>query len=303
MTDPMSGELFSIETFDGKVLVFDGDVRFQTFGFLGAPPTTFQTRRGYKQHGATEVEYRIEERRLSFQLWHAAQVDRDAYWDMRYRLHEFLRPNRGGALQVTILMPDDSRRAIICRADPGLQFPPEGAERNHWSVEEELGFIAFDPFWFDATGTSLVLSSTTDMHLVFPITFPIQFGASGLQFGTGTLTYDGTWETFPTITLTGPYNSAVIEHLTLDIIIYLAVGIGVGEQRIITLTPGAQSIVDANGVSRFSDLGPGTNLVDFRLVPAPEVLNGEQQIQISLNGGVAGQSGAQIEYRSRFFAL
>lgn len=299
----MTGELFSIETFDGKVLTMDGDVRFQTFGFLGAPPTTFQTRRAYKQHGVTEVSYRVEQRRVSFQLWHAPQVERDAYWDMRLRLHEFLRPNRNGPLQVTILMPDGSRRAILCRADPGLQFPPEGAEKNHWNVEEELSFLAFDPFWFDADGTSLVLTSATDNNLVFPITFPIRFGSSGLQFSTGLIAYNGTWETFPTFTLTGPYNSAVLEHLTLGVTIYLAVGIGVGEQRIISLTPGAQSIVDASGVSHFSDLGPGTNLVDFRLAPDPEVANGEQEILISLNGGVMGQSAAQVDYRDRFFGL
>lgn len=301
--DPRIGDLYSIETFDGKVLVLDGDVRFQTYGFFGAPPTSFQTRRGYKQHGATEIDYRVEERRLSFTLWHAPQATRQAYWDMRQRLHEFLRPNRNGPLQITVLMPDGARRGIICRADPGLQFPPEEAERNHWSVEEELAFVAFDPFWFDADGTSLVLTSTTDANLVFPITFPIRFGSSGLQFGTGVLNYGGTWETFPTFTLTGPYNSAVIEHLTLDVVIYLAVGIGVGERRIVTLTPGAQSIVDANGDSHFSDLGPGSNLVDFRIAPDPEVTGGQQEIQISLNGGVMGQSAAQVDYRERFFGL
>jgi len=139
--------------------------------------------------------------------------------------------------------------------------------------------------------------------LIFPITFPITFGTSDEFFTTGNITYAGTWRTYPIITITGPYTRANIQQVTMGINIALSVAITAGETRIIDLTPGAQSITDGNGDNKFSDLGAGSDLVDFAIYPDPEVAGGIQSITAQLVGGVAGVSGASISYYERYFGL
>lgn len=296
------GDLLLIQTADGNELFFgDVDVKLLTYGNLGAPPTEFLTRRGYKQDGATEVDFLLQPRSISVQLWRAPTCDRQIYWDNRRALHDFLRPNRNGPLTFTLRTPDGSLRSIIVRADPGLTFPPEQGD-NSWNVDAPLDFIAFDPLFFDTEATVLALTGATQTQLVFPITFPISFGTSNEQFTTGDITYTGTWKEYPIFTLTGPYSSATLTNLTTGVSIFMSVAIAAGEQRIINLTPGEQSITDENGNNRFSDLGPGSNLVEFNLRPDPEVEDGVQEIAITMIDGT-GDSAASMTYRNRYFAL
>lgn len=297
------GDVLQITTYDGNNLVLiNQDVKLIAYGNLGAPSTQFITRRGYLQDGATEVDYVLQPRSITVELWHSPSCDRQTYWDTRKDLHDFLRPNRNGPITFTIQTPNGNERAIVVRADPGLTFPSQG-NNNNWNVQESFDFTAFDPTFFDAAQTTTVLSSTTQLQLIFPITFPITFGTSDEVLTTGSITYAGTWKSFPTITITGPYTRANIQHVTMGINISLSVAILAGESRIIDLTPGSQSIIDGNGDNKFSDLGVGSDLVDFALYPDPEVAGGIQEITVQLVDGVAGTSTATLEYYSRYFAL
>lgn len=302
MSDQL-GDVLHIETFDGEELWFtDPDVKLLAYGNFGAPPQEFITRRGYRQNGSTEVDLLLQSRTISVELWHSPACDRQNYWDVRSELHDFLRPNRNGPITFTLRTPNGDLRSIIVRADPGLVFPPQ-SNNNNWNIQEQLDFIAFNPLFFNSDQSINVLASSVQTDLVFPITFPIQFGVSGVFLTTGNITYLGTWKSYPTITLTGPYTRAVIINQQTGVVIYMSVAILAGEQRIIDLTPGEQSITDANGVNKFSDLGAGTNLIDFALLPDPEVAGGIQEITIQLVDGINGTSAAELDYFERFFAL
>lgn len=297
------GDVIHIETFDGQELFFtDNEMRLIAYGNLGAAPTNFITRRGYKQNGQTEIDFLLQSRNITVELWQSGECDRQTYWDNRKALHDFLRPNRNGPLTFTIRTPNGNLRSIVVRADPGMVFPPQ-TNNNNWALQEQFDFIAFDPLFYNSAEAVLSLSAATQLQLIFPITFPITFGTSDEFLSSGVINYLGTWKSYPTITLDGPYTRAVITNVTTGVVIFMSVAIGAGEQRIITLTPGAQSITDANGNNKFSDLGVGTNLIDFALLPDPEVPDGEQEITIQLVDGVAGQSGASLSYYERFFAL
>lgn len=297
------GDVLSIRTADGNELVLiRDDVKLLMYGNLGSPPTSYITRRGYRQDGSSEVDFLLQPRTISIELWHAPGCNRQDYWDVRASLHDFLRPNRGGPLTFTLQTPNGNERSIIARADPGLVFPPQN-NNNNWNVQEQIDLICFSPTFFDASQTVTALSSTTQTQLIFPITFPITFGTTDIFLTTGSLTYLGTWKSYPMITITGPYTRANIQHVTLGINIALSVAIGAGESRIIDLTPGAQSITDASGNNKFSDLGAGSDLVDFALYPDPEVAGGVQEITVQLVNGVGGTSTATIAYFNRYFAL
>lgn len=297
------GDVIHIETADGNELFFtDTDVKLLAYGNLGAPPTQFITRRGYKQNGQTEVDFLLNSRSITVELWHSATADRQEYWDNRKALHDFLRPNRNGPLTFTLRTPNGNLRAIIVRADPGMVFPPQSGN-NNWAVDESFDFIAFDPTFFNAAQVESVLTASSQLQLIFPITFPITFGTSDEYLSTGVINYEGTWKSYPIIALTGPYTRAVITNQAAGAVIFMTVAIVAGEQRIINLTPGSQSITDAAGNNKFSDLGVGTNLIDFALFPDPQVPNGQQEITVQLVNGVAGQSTASLFYNERFFAL
>lgn len=297
------GDVIHIETFDGQELFFTGtDVKLLAYGNFGAPPTNYITRKGYKQNGVTEIDYLLQPRNITVDLWHSATADRQEYWDNRKALHDFLRPNRNGPITFTLRTPNGDLRSIIVRADPGMIFPPQPSN-NDWALQESFDFVAFDPTFFNSAQADLILSAATQLQLVFPITFPISFGTSSELLTTGVINYDGTWKSYPIITLDGPYSRAVITNETTGISIFMSVAIVTGEQRIINLTPGEQSITDASGNNKFSDLGVGSNLIDFALFPDPEVPNGQQIITIQLVDGVAGVSGATLVYFERYFAL
>lgn len=296
-------EVFSLSTFDGETLNFTGGVfAIRDWGNFGAPPTEFLTRRGYKQDGSTEIAYLLGDRDIPITLYRAATCDRQTYWDNRAELLNFLRPNRNGPMVFTILRPDGSLRSITVRANPGLTFPPTQQQDNSWMIDQGIEFIAFNPLWYDTAATELVMSSASQTQLVFPITFPISFGTNNQQFTTGVITYTGTWKEYPTIVLTGPYTTATITNETTGISIYMAVAIAAGEQRIITLTPGEQSVTDASGNNKFSDLGPLTDLVNFNLRPDPEVTDGMQTITVTMVDGT-GASAAELDYRARYFGI
>lgn len=300
------GELHKLETADGRVLVLPSDdVLFLAWGNYGQSAIEFTTRRGYKQHGVTEVSYQLGTRNISVELYMAPDCTRQQYWDNRHLLLDFLRPNRGGPLTLTLRQPDGAERAIVVRADPGLTFPADQQSDNSWAINEPIEFIAFDPIWFDPETVSSNLSGANSAYLVFPITFDdgnIIFGQSGLVFEAA-ITYRGTWETFPTIEINGPYTQVNITHEQTGTIITLNVAIGSGAKRILDLTPGAQSLVDGSGNNKFSDLGPLSNLVDFNIRPAPEVPGGVNTISVELIGGLAGVSGVTLAYQTRYIAI
>jgi hypothetical protein len=301
MTEQL-GDLIHIATADGNELFFgDDDFRLLTYGGFGAANTQFITRRGYKQNGSTEIDYLLQPRTITVEMWHSPACDRQTYWDNRAAFHDFLRPNRNGPITFTLRTPNGNLRSIIVRADPGLTFQGQSGN-NNWNIQEQMDFIAFDPLFFNSAQVVNTLSSAVQTQLVFPITFSISFGTSDVFLTTGTITYLGTWKSYPIITLTGPYTRAVINQET-GVTIFMSVAIAAGEQRIIDLTPGAQSITDGSGNNKFSDLGAGSNLIDFAILPDPEAADGIQEITIQLVGGTGGVSGASLSYYERYFAL
>lgn len=303
MTVDQYGDVLQITTHDNTTLVLiNDDVRLLAYGNIGAPPTQFITRRGYLQDGVTEVAFVLQQRTINVQLWHSPACDRQTFWDYRAELLNFLRPNRNGPMTFTIRTPNGNIRSIIVRADPGLTFPSQN-NNNNWNINEPLDFICFDPTFFDSSQVVTVMSSTTQLQLIFPITFPITFGTSDVFLTTGSITYVGTWKSYPTITITGPYTRANIQHVQLGVNISLNVAIAAGESRIIDLTPGSQSITDASGNNKFSDLGAGSDLVDFAIYPDPEMPGGVQTITVQLVDGVAGVSTATIRYYTRYFGI
>lgn len=296
------GDLHKIRTYDGNELVFpDENNRLLTYIGYGAPPIQYITQRGYKQHGETKIDYVLDPRTVSIELWKNPACDRATYWLNRAALHDILRPNRGGSLELTLITPDGNQRAILLDPTPGALFDTPQTDDNNWEINESLDFIAFDPIWYNADQTVTAVAQDTTQNLVFPITFPIVFGPGGATYSLS-IVYAGTWQSYPILTINGPYTSVVIENQTTGAEIELIVPIGATESRTIDLTPGALSVYDHDGNDAFDELGANSNLVDFVIQPDPIAPGGVNDIQAQITGATAG-SGFTVQYRERYFAL
>ncbi len=297
-----AGDVHTIRTFDGEQLTFpDEEHRFLAYIGYGAPPLEYQTQRGYKQHGETVLDYLLGPRSVTIDLWQKPACDRATYWRNRAALHELLRPNRGGPLELTLAIPDGTKRSILLYVDPGAKFDTPQTDDNNWEINETLDAIAFDPIWYNSSQTVQAVAADSSQNLIFPITFPIMFGPGGVVY-TSTITYTGSWRSYPTLIITGPYTSVTITNETTGAVIRLIIPIVAGQSRTIDLTPGQLSIVDQDGVSQFGDLSSDSDLVDFAIEPTPTAPGGVNTIVAQIVDATPA-SAFTIEYSERYYAI
>lgn len=299
-------DLQSFVSPDGQTLYLEDPLFSISYGNFGMPPVDYQTRRGYQQDGSTVVDYTLNNRSILLTLHRATPATRPLYWEKRAELIDFFRPNRGGAFTFTIRQAGGNKRSLYVYPAPGFTFPPTAPNDAVNEIEEGLTFVAYDPVWFDPATAAVVFAGTAASQLVFPITFPITFSPDGTVYS-ASITYEGNYKSYPIITLTGPYNSAIIRNATTGVSIVLNIPISAGVQRIVDTTPGAQSVTDASGVDHFDDLAPETNLVDFNIRPEglpPEgVTGGINVIEVTFTGGVLGQSDVDLSYSAKYVGI
>lgn len=304
-------EIISIETVDGEKLALKGAWLDWGFSGFGAAPLQWQSQTGYKRNGARIIDYRLTERRLNVIVGESETNEgRYNYWDARAELLDFLRPNRGDFNELTLTLSRldkdglPVKRAIACVYNGGAEFEDFDSDSNQFRVQAALEFIAYNPLFFDPVTVDLDLVATTQTDLVFPITFPIIFGASGNLFDTGNLNYQGSWRAYPTITITGPYSSATLTDYGTGATITLGVAIGAGETRIIRLSENSFEIRDGAGNNVFDELSAGSNLIDFYIPPTGQVIaGGTQRLTVNLIGGSVSQSAVNVEYSDTYFGI
>ncbi len=232
---------------------------------FGIPPVEHFLEHSPAQHGATYRGFRLQPRRLTFQLALRAASAQDFY-SRRASLISVLRPNLynlPGYLQFTL--PDSSiwRLSVYCSE---LNFlPPNGLVQS-----AVFTLVAPDPVY------TRYISATLTQFL------QVDIGSSK------TITYTGTWPVFPyPFTIRGPLEHPVITNLNtakkldLDYI--------VPDNQVVTFDlRAAYKTVKLGSTSLLGYLSADSNLDDFTLYPAPELAGGANVI--SVNGSNAGDN-------------
>jgi len=304
-------EILSITTVDGQKLPFAGAWLAPGFTNFGAAPVTYQTQSGYRQIGSRVLDYNLSDRRLTVLIRQGDQsITRDDYWIRRAEIINYFRPNRGGGneLILTINRPNNAglrvKRSIRCRYESGLEFEDFDTDVNDFAVDAAISLIAHNPIWYDNEETILTPASGTDDNLVFPITFPIVFGESGLVFNTGDLAYTGSWRAYPKIIMTGPYATVRLENLGTGALIQMRVAIGASLTRTIELSESQFKIYDQSGNSKFSEMDQNSNLKDFYIPTVGEIIaGGSQAIKATLFGGTPSQSIFELRYNTAYYGI
>lgn len=302
------GEIFALETADNKILTLSGQFGLQAFSNFGAIPPAWVTREGYKQVGSTVLGYNLGSRSITLQITGVPQESRTKFWAERLRLIDFLRPNRGAnnlnEITLRLIREDGSRRRIYAYYQSGLEFGG-GETEDNFLTQGAINLICFNPIWYDDNETVNSPDADVDQELVFPIDFPISFGTSGANFNTGDLDYQGTWRSYPTIIVNGPYSTLTVVNTNTLAGITLLTAIASDELRIITLSESGWTIVDGFGTDKSTELGVDSDMIGMAILPASQLPSPDapQALTASLLNGSEDVSTVTISYRSAYYGI
>ena len=282
---------------------------------MGTPDIQYITQRGPSQDGESLRDFNLRPRVV--QLLERQQFKgRDAWWTGRADMLNELRPNRQSTATgvatgiLRHVKTNGDVRDLNVLIESGPRFEARNVnEWDEWAFEEVLRFIAFDPLFFDPTRVDFALTFTLDLNLVFPITFPIQFGG-GVVDVSRNLDYTGTWASLPTIVIVGPFDHPIIDNVTTGEKIDLNTIIAAGRTVTIDLAFGQKTITDDLGTNLLGSLTTDSDLGTFHIAPTPEAPQVVGQPRptarnvIRLRGSnPTGLSSVQVRYFTRYFGI
>lgn len=282
---------------------------------FGMPPIEYLVSQGPFQHGQTPLDFRLRPRII--QLLHRRGFNgRDSYWDGRQSLINALRPNRQAPGEFATgrlrkYLPDGTSYDLNVLLADGPAFQARDPRTwDEWAYNEVLRFIAHDPIWFRSSQKTVtfVAGSTAFSQLSFPITFDaynIVFGgasATALLVDT-TITYPGTWLSYPVITIYGPLDNPVITNISTGERISSTYDIAAGASLAIDLTYGKKTVESSDGVNRIGTITTDSDLATFHIAPAPTVGSGNNVIRAEGTNAVAGTTRVTITYYERYIGI
>ena len=180
----------------------------------------------------------------------------------------------------------------------GLGFQPLESWRS-WAVQEGLEFIAPNPVIYDPavkTGTVSSFAAT----LTFSMYFPFVLGA---MYGTANITYAGTWETHPTIIITGPAAGVYVENRSTGNFLRFNYVISAGEVVTITTAYNNRTITNGAGQNLLPYLSDDSTFGEFTLQPDPIITGGVNTIDVYTDGAVAGTTTIVLSYLNRYYGI
>lgn len=297
------GETFNLNDWGGTWLL-SGD------GF-GMPPMEFKTTRGPFQHGETPIDFFLLPRTIQYQF-RLSECNRERYYQFRNTVLNYLRPSRqwvntfeAGVLRK--ILKDGTQRDIKVMVGSGPTFGFRNDAWDEWGSTNTLRFIAHDPVFYDPTLNNVPVSmGISTSNLVFPITFPITFGDT-VAYVTQNIVYLGTWISYPTIIIVGPFGNPTIINESIDEKIELNYFIPAGRTVTINLEYGHKTITDNAGNNLIGTLTYDSDLATFHLAPYPEayeplLTRGTNSIRV-IGSGLSPVSAMYIRYYTRYIGI
>ena len=100
---------------------------------------------------------------------------------------------------------------------------------------------------------------------------PLGGGLTGTIDQTAVRTYEGSWDEFPTVRITGPATNAVLENVTSgDKLDFTGTAISAGTSYVLDLRYGYKTVTQDDGTNRIDKLTNDSDLATWRLLAAPD---------------------------------
>jgi hypothetical protein len=160
-----------------------------------------------------------------------------------------LDPTRGpGRLEVAT---GTTVRELLCRLIDGAGLDESAATRGTRFQKAVLTFRSSGPYWQDAAETiqTFTVAASTATFFGNPF-FPLNLAASEVLVDTS-IDNDGDVDAWPVWTIVGPASDITVRNVTTGRRTRLDVTLAEGETITVDTQPGAKTVTDHDGVSRF----------------------------------------------------
>ena len=289
-------EVVTLETIDGYTLVLSNTVAQKVFSIvgLGKPPIDIKTSTAYDVDGSIVSRIRYNHRILSIGM--ADKLESPEILQEYYnRILDFLRHTRGGPIKIYYRLGEKTWFIYAYLQEmPGNLRDVDNASCVQKLV---LTFLCYDPIWYgefiEVEAEILPLQ-----QWVYPAAYANYYGGANLS-GNFDINYEGTYKTWPVLSVVGPATGIYIKNNTT--------GYFFGLDRI-NLLDGEEltAILGPYGVTLETDYDYYGNMVE-NAEPAYTTINpsgldvpdGINNITINLSG-IGTSSEIKMSYYERF---
>ncbi len=272
---------------DGSLCVLVG------YDGWGASPCHRLSSRGPQQHGDTDRGFRLDPRIgrlvLQFDCTELPQM-----YAKRTELLRLFAPQNSPVLEW--VFASGATRNIACVYAGDMTMPWEPGD---WAAPKiAVSLKASDPTFYDPTEVTASWSLPTTVGFRFPFHFPFMFGSDSIS-AVLSITYAGSWLTYPIIEITGPLENARIENLTTgEELDFAGYSIAAGEMVAINTAYGYKTAENNFGTNLIDKLTDPNDLATFH-IEASSVGLPSQVNDIVLSG--VGYNSALTSARVRYY--
>jgi hypothetical protein len=234
---------------------------------FGFPPINRIREQGPLQHGETDRGYRLQKRQIQCTLMLRA-ADWASHFARRQELVEYLNPASDLPVILRFTQPDGATvRQIDGYCTEGPQFGKKDA-RMYQMQRAGFRLSCPDPAWYDPERKSVrAMGSGGGTSFKFPMAVPWTFGGLDVDSAIA-VDYQGTWQEYPEIVITGPLSDARIENLeTGEVLDFDGDTIDEGDFYTIDLRYAYKTVLDSSGANQIAKLTPASDLATWHLQP------------------------------------
>jgi len=305
----MTGEIFTLRNFRGDSLAFGtSSIYLLAHDGIGLPPVSRITQEGPFQHGATQVNARLAPRVITLSLamahddnWNTAWLYRNALTDMLNDIeHE---------LYLDVTLPTFFLTAATVRMNvhylDSLTMPRAG---EHDGFDRSvLQLIAHDPVWYDPATEVVALAATAGGEgLMIPMEIPFGLGGADVDL-TDTITYPGTWISYPIVKITGPIENPVLTVVSdadgnTEKLDFTGITIAAGHYYEVDCRYGYKTALDDTGANKIGELTSDSDLATFAIRPHPYLEDGINTFHFT-GVSATNATACTITYYNRYIGI
>jgi hypothetical protein len=243
------------------------------------------------QPGGLLREARHGMREFLVTVWQSAGSDTA----LRTALRAFVKamdPVRGNG-KIRVTSPLGDQREITCRYATGLGMDEKLGDASGPDYQKiPVGFVAYDPYWYDVSPTSKTFALTS-LPSFFPF-FPFHLTASQLVVD-DTVNNGGDVGTWPVWTITGPGSAVTLRNSTTGLLISIpSIALTAGQILTIDTRPGVKSVTLNDGTSLFST-------IDHTVSQLWSLQDGVNAIRLEMTG-ITAASALSVSYYQRYLS-
>jgi hypothetical protein len=263
---------------------------------LGGAPLHAITTRGALQQGDTMLDFRLDPRIITL-IWYVSGNTLSALTAQLDKYHQIFAPSM--TLGTLIITRDDGTvRAIDNYYIGGLD---NDIDPKIYALRLPVQLRCPDPTWYDPSQQVVsMVSGVSGTPTPYPYVIPVTYGSALNQ--TVSVSYTGTWRSYPIIEATGPITGFSITNDSTGENISLSSAIPAGSTYRFDLRYGYKTVRDQTNVNKIATVTSGSDLATFSIESAPAVPGGVNALSISGTGGTAA-SAVSLYYYTRYHGI